>query len=176
MSGIGEADLPRESIPTHQQLEALPASECLTVLPMQIDDRAHMNIRHYFDAAARVILDTCESLGLDGHYRDDHGADVFTAEHHIRYFSELRLDDSYSTRVRIDAASDKALCMTAYLVDETRFRLACTLESTLVNVDLATRRAKPFAAEITQQIDTTLRTHDQLPWKLQGYGRLTRAS
>lgn len=172
----GEADLPRERIPTYQQLGALPASERLTVLPAQIDDREHMNIRHYFDAAAKVILDTCEFLGLDGHYRDEHGADVFTAEHHIRYFSELRLDDSYSTRIRIDAASDKALCMTAYLVDETQNRLACTLESTLVNVDLATRRAKPFTAEVAQQIDATLRTHDLLPWKLQGYGRLTSVS
>lgn len=177
MSQHGEAEqLSRESIPTFQQLEALPESERLTVLSTQIDDRSHMNIRHYFDAAAKAVLQTCENLGFDGDYRDDHGADVFTAEHHIRYFAELRLGDAYSTRIRIDAASDKALCMTAYLVDDTHARLACTVESTLVNVDLVTRRAKPFAPHVAQQVDATRRSYDLLPWRLQGYGRLTRVS
>lgn len=139
-------------VPNYEQLSALPVWESATVAQSQIDDRDHMNIRFYFDAAARAVLGACETLGFDEHYRRDVGADVFTAEHRIRYFSELRLGDAYSTRVRIDGSTDKALNMTAYLFDDSHQRVACAFEATLVNVDLTTRRAISFSSDAAQRI------------------------
>ncbi|MGM7678626.1 thioesterase family protein [Microbacterium sp. A94] len=139
-------------VPTYEQLNALPIWESLIVQDSQIDDRDHMNIRFYFDAAARAILGMCERLGLDDHYRSSAGADVFTAEHHIRYFAELRLADTYSTRVRVGATTGKALNMTAYLLDESHGRLACAFDATLINVDLTTRRAVEFSPIAAQRL------------------------
>lgn len=142
------------SVPTYEQLSALPTWESLTVQESQIDDREHMNIRFYFDAAAKAVLGTSEALGFDGRYRQHVGADVFTTEHRIRYFTELRLGDAYSTRVQIDGATNKALSMTAYIVDESHRRLACAFKATLVNVDLTTRRAATFSPDAAQRIAT----------------------
>lgn len=159
-------------IPAYEQIAAIAPFEMLTVNASEIDERGHMNIRHYFDAASRCALSTCRVVGLDAQYRLATDCDVFTAEQHLHYYQELRGGETYSTRVRVVGRSDKALSLVVYVVDETGRRLAATFEVTFVNVNLSSRRPASISRGAAEMIDRAVSHSDAFGWQVELHGRL----
>lgn len=91
-----------------------------------------MNIRHYLELDAEGTEVICEDVGVDDAYRARRRMGVFTAEHHLRYFSELQEGETVSVHARVLERSDKAAHLMAFLLDRTHGRLANTLELVLV--------------------------------------------
>ncbi|MGJ9412617.1 thioesterase family protein [Aeromicrobium sp. CF4.19] len=142
--------------PSVDQVRELPASRTTTVPESYIDENDHMNIGRYFEEAATGLWHRAIALGLGQAYIDERGLSTFTAEHHITYLNELRLGDQLTVHVRLLERSDKVLHEMAFVVDDTRDRLACIFESTLVHVDMSERRPAPFPDDIAAVLDAEI--------------------
>lgn len=141
------------NVPTAADVLALGATACFTITTDHLDNNKHMNVRHFFDAAANALTEVCAVNGIDPRYITGRGLTVFTAEQHLRYFSELRLGDSASTHVQFLARSPKALHAIVYILNTSRNLVAATFEAVLVHVDMATRHAVEFPDDIAQNLD-----------------------
>ncbi|MGW1739559.1 thioesterase family protein [Nocardia sp. NPDC001965] len=145
------------SIPSYDQVAALPRElGPLTVPETFRDENDHMNIAHYFDLCVSATTRVFDRVGITDEYRTARNAGFFTGEHHIRYYAETRIGEEISVYVRGVDRSDKVVHAMALLVNDTTRRLSCTLEITAVHVDLRSRRATAFAADIVAALDREL--------------------
>jgi acyl-CoA thioester hydrolase len=152
--------------PGPDEVRQLPALLTARVEPEWIDVNGHMNVRHYLELCAAGTSILCyDQVGIDDAYRAERRMGVFTAEHHLRYFSELHLGEKLSVHVRVLERSDKVVHMVALLVDDTHDRLANTLEVTLVHVDMDTRKAVALPEEIAAAFDQEIAVSHALDWE-----------
>ena len=150
-------------LPTVDQVRELPAVRTTVVPQEYLDENDHMNIGRYFEEAATGLWGRVIELGLGQSYIDERRLSTFTAEHHITYLNELRLGNQLSVHVRLLERSAKVLHEMAFVVDDTHDRLACLFESTLVHVDMTTRRPTPFPDDIAATLDAEI-TRCSLGW------------
>ena len=131
-----------------------------------MDVNGHMNVRHYLELCATGTSILCyDQVGIDDDYRSRRRMGVFTAEHHLSYFSELHLGEELSVHARVLERSDKVVHMLGLLVDETHDRLANTLEVTLVHVDMDSRKAVALPEDIATAFDREIAASDALDWE-----------
>lgn len=135
------------------------------VEPEFIDFNGHMNIRHYLDHCAGSAELLCRAVGIDETYRRDRRMGVFTAEHHLRYLSELQAGDSFSVHTRVLDRSDKVGHLMAFLVDRSRRRLSFTAEMVIVHVGMDDRRPRPFPDDVAAGWDQLIRESRALRWE-----------
>jgi acyl-CoA thioester hydrolase len=152
------------SVPTYDQVVDLPAQTRRTVPSEFIDENGHMNIGRYLQLGGEALWSRClGDLGMDRRYIPDRGMSTFTAEHHIQYFTEILEGREVSVRVRLLERSDKVAHAIAFIVDETEQRLSCVVETTLVHIDMTSRRPTPFPEDIAALIDLALK-NDAVDW------------
>jgi acyl-CoA thioester hydrolase len=152
------------TVPTYDQVDQLPRRLERTVPAEFIDENGHMNIGRYLELGGSALWLRCQrELGMPQAYIEQRGLSTFTAEHHLTYHAELLEGDDVSVRVRLVDRSAKVLHAVCLIVDETRRRLACTMETTAVHVDLVQRRPVDFPADVIALIDAGL-TADERPW------------
>ncbi|MGW0002670.1 thioesterase family protein [Nocardia grenadensis] len=162
----------RRGIPTAQEIREIPAAFGAAVTARQIDDNGHMNVVHYLDLGSQGADVLMRELGVDESYRGDRRLGVFTAEHHLVYYSELREGDPFTVHVRVLERSDKALHLMTFLVDDKRDRLSNTLEIMLVHVDLEARRASPLPDDLAAALDRRIAADEALSWPAPTCGAL----
>lgn len=155
----------RTTPPSFAQVAALPTAVEASVTPDWIDLNGHMNIRHYFDLTARAVLNVCVEAGIDATYRTERRLGLFTAEHHLSYYTEVREGTRISGHLRMIGRSEKVLHLMVFLVDHTRKTLACTLEAVLVHVDLDNRRTTPLPDDAAVGFDRIVSVSQALPWQ-----------
>lgn len=151
-------------LPSYEQVLELPALLEGSVDPGFIDVNGHMNIRHYLDYGATSADVVLRQVGIDDGYRAVRRLGVFTAEHHIRYFTELHEGEKFSVHTRFLERSGKAGHLLACILDRTHEALACTLEIVLVHVDMDTRRPVEFPADIVAGLDALIVASQQIEW------------
>jgi acyl-CoA thioester hydrolase len=152
------------SLPTYADALALPTWAEAAVDPSHIDANGHMNVRFYLEYTALGTAELVEDLGITDAYRGERRMGLFTAEHHLRYFSELHEGDKLSVHVRVLDRGARSAHMMAFLLDRTRERLSCTLELTIVHVDMDTRRPVPFPEDIAAGFDRWVDASGALGW------------
>ena len=152
------------NLPTYDQVDDLPSHLDVTVPADYIDENGHMNIGRYLQLGGTALWHRCQrELGMPEDYIERRGFSTFTAEHHLTYHSELLLGDDVSVRIRLVGRSDKVLHAVCLIVDDTHRRLACTMETTAVHIDMAQRRPAPFPDDVATLIDDALAADDR-PW------------
>ncbi|KRF21151.1 hypothetical protein ASG90_01730 [Nocardioides sp. Soil797] len=145
------------------QLEALMTGE---VSPDFIDVNGHMNIRHYLDYGATSADVLIRRVGIDDDYRAQRRMGVFTAEHHIRYFSEMHEGGKFSVHTLMLGRSSKVGHLLAFILDRDRGVLACTVEIILVHVGMDTRRPIDFPEDIATSLDAWVADAEQVTWPI----------
>jgi acyl-CoA thioester hydrolase len=151
-------------IPAVDQIDEIPAATEQKVPQEYIDENNHMNIQHYLVLGATALGTRCDELGLGQDYIDSRRLTIFTAEHHLRYYSELLLGQELSVHVRMLERSSKVIHAMSFLVNRSDNLLACTLEVTLVHVGMDTRRPVDFPEDIADRVDAAIKDQSQLPW------------
>lgn len=154
------------ALPSYAQVLELPALLEAEVVADFIDVNGHMNIRHYLDAGALGADMLCRRIGIDDEYRANRRLGVFTAEHHIRYFSEMHLGDKFSVHTVVVERSGKAGHLLSFILDRSSERLACTVEIVLVGVGMDTRRPADFPDDVAAGLDEWIAAARDLPWPL----------
>ncbi|ANY21861.1 thioesterase family protein [Gordonia terrae] len=140
-----------------------------------IDGNGHLSVRFIVEIAAHGAHEVLVACGLTDARRASTHQGVFTAEHHLVYLSEMRVDSDLGVYVRILDRSSRAVILLAFVVDRTRRRVTTVLRTVVVSVDLTTRRARPFAPEVAREIDRVMRRHESLSWSppFPRWGRLS---
>jgi acyl-CoA thioester hydrolase len=149
----------------HQVLE-LPVLLEGEVTPDFIDVNGHMNIRHYLDAGAQGADVMCRQIGIDDAYRAERRLGVFTAEHHIRYFTEMHEGGKFSVHTAYVERSAKAGHLLSFVLDRDAEVLSCTVEIILVGVGMDTRRPADFPPDVAARMDELIHASGQLDWPL----------
>ncbi len=124
---------------------ALPVTARQQVPTAWMDVNGHMNISRYIEITSNAIegLQTAVGAGLD---YIQAGQSFFTVEQHVRYLSEVRAGEVLEVTARVlGQAARKAHVLFSILAGD---RLAATVETMLVHVDLSTRRATPIPPDI----------------------------
>jgi acyl-CoA thioester hydrolase len=152
------------TIPSFGAVTQLPTVAEGVVAPEHIDANGHMNVRHYLDFNVLGTFTLVEQIGVDDDYRAGRRMGLFTAEHHLRYHTELQQGDRLTVHARVLERSERALHFMGFLLDRERERLANTLEVLAVHVDLDTRRSTPMPPEIAAGFDRLVEQSRALPW------------
>jgi acyl-CoA thioester hydrolase len=152
------------SLPTVEQIMQLGTARELEVGPEHLDVNEHMNVFHYFDIGATAMGDTFAQFGLSGDLIASRGQSIFTVEHHLRYYSEMRLGTPLSVHVRLLGRSKQAMHAMSFLIDQEKKVLSFTLELSAVNVDFTSRRSAEFGDDTTAGMDALVARQDALGW------------
>jgi acyl-CoA thioester hydrolase len=153
-------------LPSYEQVLELEELLSGNVSPDFIDANGHMNIRHYLDYGATSADVMIRRMGIDDGYRAQRRLGVFTAEHHIRYFSEMHEGGSFSVHSLFLGRSAKAGHILAFILDRDRGLLACTVEIVLVHVGMDTRRPVDFPKDVVIAIDEWVAEADKVTWPI----------
>jgi acyl-CoA thioester hydrolase len=153
-----------QGTPTAAMVREIPAHEERRVRSHWVDVNGHLNVQHYFTLAVTTVGYWYEDIGLDQRYRVERRHSLFTQAHHLTYHAEVALDDRISVRPRLLARSARAVHARSFLVNETRDRLACTLEVVFVHVGLDDRATAAFAPDVAGWIDAAAAAQPALTW------------
>lgn len=155
----------RAPVPSYEQVLELRCEVKDFVIPESFEDEnGHMNIRHYLDLAARAVSTTFARVGITDNYRATRRRGFFTAEHHLRYFTESHVGDRISVYFRTLERSAKVVHAMAFLVNDTTRQLSYTLELVAPHVDLTARRTIAFDRDIATAWDHELASVAKVDW------------
>jgi acyl-CoA thioesterase FadM len=153
-----------KSLPTYDDLAALPSYSERRV-PVAFEDiNGHLNVRHYLGIASEGLDDSLVEVGIPTNWVDK-GFAVFSAEHHLTYVNELLVGDQVSVRVRLVGRSERAIHCVVYLLDDTRRQLAYVMEEVFLHIDMDTRKTSPWPEDVAAQVDARVAEHAQLPFE-----------
>ncbi|HEY1337815.1 MAG TPA: thioesterase family protein [Bryobacteraceae bacterium] len=152
------------SIPL-EKIAALEPAELRTTVPDSYRDlNGHMNVRWYvalFDDASDVLHDR---LGLTAEYHRAHGSGTFDLEHHTHFLTEVMPGERVAIYTRYLGWSPKRLHYVMFLVNESRPRLAATIECINAYADLTARRTAEWPPEVKERIARMVERHAALGW------------
>ena len=127
--------------------EGLDAEHRDQVREAWIDSNNHMNLAYYvvvFDHATDALF---RLIDVGPAYRARSGNSMFVVETHTLYRGEMRLGAPIRTTARLIGADAKRLHLFHAMYHAEENYLAATQELMCLHIDMATRRAAPFAPE-----------------------------
>jgi acyl-CoA thioester hydrolase len=150
--------------PGIEQLRELPLQLSMPIPPEWEDRNGHVNVQFYlalYELGGWVVL---EEIGVDEAWFSRHQVSQFDLEHHLYYRAELSVGDQVSTYSRVLGRSDTRFHGMYFIVNETKQRLAATLEYVTASIDMKTRRTVPFREELANGLDGLIEKHRGLSW------------
>ena len=153
-----------ESIPTVDQVRALPKYLAKQVPDEFLDQNGHMNIRHYLGLYDEAGFSFFSAIGVDLTYFSERKLGIFDLEHHLWYLDECHAGDQVAVHGRLVARSPKRLHGVWFLVNETRGTLSNVFEFVSSHADLASRRTAPFPDDVAGALDAMVTEHAALDW------------
>ncbi len=128
-----------------------------------VDYNGHLNMAYYhllFDQSLDKLFD---EFGIGWSYTKQGEGSCFTAEVHVCYLDELLEDDEVRITYQILDADPKRVHVFGHMYHVERGYLAATSEQMCIHVDMKTRRASPFPAEIQRKVDAMMKAHEGMP-------------
>ncbi len=127
-----------------------------------IDYNGHMNMAYYnlvFDQALDHVFD---SLGIGADYVRERGGSCFTVEIHVHYIQELSLGDPIALTFQLLDWDEKRLHYYMEMHHGKEGYLAATSEQMALHVDMTSRKAGPYPADVATRIDALMVQHRNL--------------
>lgn len=150
--------------PTYAEISSLTPYARQSIPAAFEDINGHLNIRHYLGIASEGLDDAMVTVGIPKDWRST-GRAVFSAEHHLAYFHELRTGDQVSVRVRLIGHSERAVHVVVYLVDEGRERVSYVMEEIFLCIDMETRKTTPWGQDVAARMDEMATEHAGLDFE-----------
>lgn len=149
---------------TLDEIRLLDRVYAMTIPNAFLDENRHVNVQYYVHLVERGLGEVFRRVGLGERYAAADDIGNFALEQHIRYLSELLLNDQVSVYIRLIDLTPKRAYFMGFLVNDAREALAATVEVVMMNVDIALRRGAPFPPAAKARLDALLATHRELPW------------
>lgn len=153
--------MPVVNEPTYEEISSLTPYARQSIPAAFEDINGHLNIRHYLGIASEGLDDAMVGVGIPKDWRST-GRAVFSAEHHLAYFHELRTGDKVSVRVRLIGCSERAAHVVVYLVDEGRQHVSYVMEEIFLSIDMESRTTVPWSDEVVERMKAMVTEHEAL--------------
>lgn len=151
-----------------QQGSDLPVTVDRVIPPTWTDYNGHMNETHYLEVGAQASDRFMEMIGADAAYIAG-GLSYFTVETHIRHLDEVKAGERMKVTTQVLAGKGKKLHL-FHRLEAGDGRLAATVETLLLHVDLTTRRSAAPASHVAEAVEAYAAQHVGLP-QPEGAGR-----
>lgn len=161
------------SLPTYDQVLALPSGGRRSVPPEYGDANGHLNVRHHlalYDDAEWALF---EPMGAGASAAEAGEGGVFALEQHLTYRQEVLVGEDVEVKVRVLRRSGPLLHLVSYLAVHTRRVVAGSMEGLEGWVDFGTRRLAPFPELAASALDVHITDAAALPWSPELSGSIT---
>ncbi|PSC05107.1 thioesterase [Alsobacter soli] len=138
-------------------------SSTMRIEPAWIDYNGHLNMAYYNVLFDRAVDEAFAVIGLGEDYVRERRASFFTAECHVLYKRELKLEDPVRVTLQLIDFDEKRLHVYMELRHATEFWLSASSENLMLHVDLADRKVTPFPPDILASIAIMKAAHSGLP-------------
>ena len=138
-------------------------SSTMRVEPAWIDYNAHLNMAFYNLLIDRAVDEAFELVGLGQDYVSERNASYFTAEAHVRYVRELKVQAPVRTSIQLLDYDDKRIHFFCELHHAGEGWRSATSEQLALHVDLGTRRVAPWPDDILERLAAMKAAHAALP-------------
>ena len=139
----------------------LPVTGSRHVPQSWVDYNGHMNETHYLEAGAAATDKFMEMIGADADYIAS-GKSYFTVETHIRHLDEMHAGERLIVTTQVLNGEGKKLHLFHFLKGEGE-KLAATVETLLLHVDLKTRGSSLPEPEVSENLLKYATQHAGLP-------------
>ncbi len=154
----------RQIQPSLPEVIQLPMTHQEVVIPDYLDEMGHMNVTYYTQMFDRAIDTVFRMIGFNPEYMEQNEAGSFALEAHTVYLAEARVEHEVVIYSRFVARTAKRFQMMHFMINETRGRLAATLEVVAAHIDMTDRRMSPFPIEMAGKIEEFVQQHQALDW------------
>ncbi|MGL4243177.1 MAG: thioesterase family protein, partial [Beijerinckiaceae bacterium] len=137
-------------------------SSAMRVEPGWIDYNGHLNMAYYHVLFDRAVDEAFLLCGLGPDYAKERGGSFFIVESRMRYRRELSLRDRVRVTLQLLAVDDKRMHYVMELREASESWLAAACENLSIHVDMATRKAAPFPADIRRNLEAMRLAHAAL--------------
>ena len=161
-SAAGGTVTAHEKTLVKEEVADLPVTVDRIVPPTWTDYNGHMNETHYLEVGAQATDRFMELIGADADYIAG-GLSYFTVETHIRHLDEVKAGERMKVETQVIAGKGKKLHLFHSLYGGDDARLAATVETFLLHVDLSTRASAPPTAEVEAKLVAFAEAHAALP-------------
>jgi carnitine 3-dehydrogenase len=148
------------TLSVHQDPD-LPVTGNRQVPQSWVDYNGHMNEAHYLEAAAAATDRFMEMIGADADYIAS-GKSYFTVETHIRHLDEVCAGEELTITTQVLNGEGKKLHLFHFLKGAGG-KLAATVETLLLHVDLSTRGSSLPEAEVSEKLAEFANGHATMP-------------
>ncbi len=124
------------------------------------DYNGHMNEAHYGEAGSNATDRFMELIGADADYIAS-GKSYFTAENHICYMDELKAGERLVVTTQVLKGEGKKMHLFHFMRNG-EGKLAATMETFLLHVDLDTRATSLPADEVLAKLEAFAKAHEAL--------------
>ena len=129
-----------------------------------IDYNGHMNDACYVVAFSNAVDELMQRIGLNEAFRVQQQVSNFTLQSMVHYLQEVREGEPLRIEVQLlESDSKKLRVFFTMLQGDTGEELAA-MESLLLHMDMASRRAAPFLPQTQTQVDEIQQAHAGLPF------------
>ncbi len=138
-------------------------SSVMRVEPGWIDYNGHLNMAYYNVLFDRAVDEAFALVGIGPTYVQRRQKSYFTAELHVRYLRELRLDDPVRVTVQLLEYDSKRLHFFEQLFHATEGWVSATSENLSLHVDLEAKKSAPFPDDVAALLARMNAAHGLLP-------------
>ncbi|HEX4408182.1 MAG TPA: thioesterase family protein [Xanthobacteraceae bacterium] len=138
-------------------------SSVMRVEPAWIDHNGHLNMAYYNVLFDRAVDEVYELLGLGPTYVETVGCSTFTAEVHVRYLRELKVDAPVRVSFHLLGFDNKRMHYFEQLHHAEEGWLSATSENMALNVDMTAKKVASFPENVMTLLASMKVAHDALP-------------
>jgi acyl-CoA thioester hydrolase len=151
-------------LPQARQLEQLPLELELRVPPEWEDRNGHVNVQYYLRLFELGGWNFLERDGFGEEWFQRQAYSFFDLEHHLCYLAEIHVGDRVRCYNRMLAVGSKRFHGMYFTLNESRGRLAATLEYISAGIDMRRRRISPIPARLRAALESLESAHCALDW------------
>ena len=144
-------------------------SSVMRVEPAWIDYNGHLNMAYYNVLFDRAVDEAYELIGCGADYLKT-GFSTFTAEVHVRYLRELRVDDPVRVTLQLLDYDAKRMHYFEQLWHAGEGWLSATSENITLHVDMTAKKVAPLPQAIMDRLERMKAAHGKLA-RPDGVGR-----
>jgi acyl-CoA thioester hydrolase len=138
-------------------------SSTMAVEPGWIDYNGHLNMAFYNMLFDRAVDEAFALCGLGPDYSAERDCSFFLVESRTRFRRELSLGDRVRVTLRLLAHDDKRMHYCLEIREASDGWLAAACENLSLHVDMRSRRAAPFPADVLAALSAMQEAHAALP-------------
>jgi acyl-CoA thioester hydrolase len=134
-------------------------SEKAIVKEEWIDLYGHMNMAFYVQVLDELGHRILARYGMGEGYTLNENCGLFTVEANLRYLKEVRAGDPLRVELTPLSFDEKRLITNVDLYHDTENYLSATMRQTALNVDLTTRKVRPFSERALARMQLMMEAH-----------------